>query len=137
MHQVHIFHVLGALIHENAVKVASEFVGDDRSLVDHAKLSDLLSLGFHLGHGLAALVKADHLVKDFGQHLDGQLSIHESHIEGSLETLVLDRKHKVMDEFVQLTIVLIIKFMVAFDLILIGLPLNWNVNIFIYFLIFV
>ena len=46
--------------------------------------------------------------------LDGQLSIHESHIEGSLETKVLDRKHKVMDEFVQLTIVLIIKFSATF-----------------------
>ena len=63
LHQVHIFHVLGTLIHENAGKVSSEFVGDDRSLVNQAKLSDLLSLGFHHGHGLAALVKADDLVK--------------------------------------------------------------------------
>ena len=80
------FHVLGALIHENAGKVSCEFVGDDRSLVDQAKLSDLLSLGFQLGYGFCTLVKADHLVKYFGQHLDGQLSIQESHIEGSLET---------------------------------------------------
>ena len=97
--------------------MSSEFVGDDRSLINQAKLSDLLPLGFHLGHGLAALVKADHLVKDFGQHLDGQLPIHESHIESSLESLVLDRKHKVMDEFVKLIIVLIMKLWTASDLI--------------------
>ena len=99
--------------------MSSEFVGDDRSLVNQAKLSDLLPLGFHLGHGLAALVKSDYLVKDLRQHLDGQLSIHESHIEGSLETLVLDRKHKVMDEFVKLIIVLIMKLWTASDLIFI------------------
>ena len=101
--------------------MSSEFVGDDRSLVDQAKLSDLLSLGFHLGHGLAALVKADNLVKDFGQHLDGQLSIHESHIEGSLGTKHLDRKHKVTNKFVQVTTYLIMVFLVVTDLILVAI----------------